>query len=395
MNKKLIIYFGVPFYGHLLPFLRLVPELRRNGYRVICINTIRLKEDILKAGAEFLPYPENAGLRQLDNPQRGFLELPEDMLLTVDCLYAWCERLLQRREPGLVFFDSIAPWGFFAAQSQKIATVCSQTFIGLTPEILERIGLVRSAWLRSRTGAAAFRTLEKIRRDFSIELEDPLEIILLQNRADRTIVYTSREFQIDERAFNAKFLFVGNRLDLKPQKRAANSEPSLLYISFGTRRINHSFFKNCITSLKDAPYRVCLSTGSTIDPEQLQPVPDNFSIRPFWNQIEILGQTKIFFSHGGMNSIMEALQCGVPMLFFPWANDQFLISEHARKFGIGEVVDKQNCDPETIRRAFLRMEANYGFYRDNCLAMAERLNRNRDIVGAIDQIKKLTVESYV
>ena len=52
---------------------------------------------------------------------------------------------------------------------------------------------------------------------------------------------------------------------------------------------------------------------------------DNFIIRPFVNQGEILKHADLFITAGGMNSIHEALYYGVPCLMCPQQGEQRLM----------------------------------------------------------------------
>jgi UDP:flavonoid glycosyltransferase YjiC (YdhE family) len=56
-------------------------------------------------------------------------------------------------------------------------------------------------------------------------------------------------------------------------------------------------------------------------------------------QLWLLEHAHAFITHGGANSVMEALTAGVPMLVSPMCNDQFHQAWFARRAGVGVVED--------------------------------------------------------
>ena len=65
---------------------------------------------------------------------------------------------------------------------------------------------------------------------------------------------------------------------------------------------------------------------------------DNFIIRPFVNQGEILKHADLFITAGGMNSIHEALYYGVPCLMCPQREEQRLNAGQFEALGFGRIL---------------------------------------------------------
>jgi MGT family glycosyltransferase len=66
-------------------------------------------------------------------------------------------------------------------------------------------------------------------------------------------------------------------------------------------------------------------------------------------QVDILRRAGAFFTHGGTNSVQEALYNGVPLVIVPQAADQFWISARTVELGAGVVLDMSRLKPGEIR----------------------------------------------
>lgn len=86
--------------------------------------------------------------------------------------------------------------------------------------------------------------------------------------------------------------------------------------------------------------------------------PENFTVRPFVNQNEILKHAALFITAGGMNSLHEALYFGVPCLMCPQQGEQRLNARRFERLGFGKILQ----DPRKLRReAWECMELKKGW----------------------------------
>ncbi len=58
-------------------------------------------------------------------------------------------------------------------------------------------------------------------------------------------------------------------------------------------------------------------------PGVLGPIPDDWLVRASLPQVALLRHANLLVTHGGNNSVTEALTHGVPMLVLPFSTDQF------------------------------------------------------------------------
>jgi MGT family glycosyltransferase len=273
--------------------------------------------------------------------------------------------------PNLIMYDSFAPWGRIIAQYLRLPSVASVPSILINGEIDRQYG-ARPGMRMVDPGLtpqwyASFQTrLMAALLPYNLP-EYPTPTQLLQSYGDLNLVYTSRLFQPLAEAFpRERFRFVGPCFQFRPDAPAFPLERlddrPLVLISLGTVYGDKpEFLRTCLEELAGAPWQVVLSTGGGFPAEELAPVPENFIVRSFVPQIEILRRSTAFVTHGGMNSVQEALYYGVPMVMTPQAADQFWISARVAELGAGLVLDPAAMRAGDLRRSVAEILRSPGF----------------------------------
>ena len=75
-------------------------------------------------------------------------------------------------------------------------------------------------------------------------------------------------------------------------------------------------------------------------------------------QLHLLQKSRVFVTHGGANSFMEAIAANVPMLLSPMCNDQFHQGYFAERSQIGIVTDLRTITVENLRKALQTLLAD-------------------------------------
>ena len=65
-----------------------------------------------------------------------------------------------------------------------------------------------------------------------------------------------------------------------------------------------------------------MSIGNKTEISDLGNIPKNFIVKNYVPQTELLKYTKLFITHGGMNSTHEGIYNGVPLVVIPQSADQ-------------------------------------------------------------------------
>ncbi len=346
-----VVFYSLFAHGHINPTLGVVKELIKRGHKVIYYSGSEFKEKIKNTGATFIPY---------NLPQIDISHIPPNSLkllvLLLDITSGLLPLLVKEAKeigPSCIMHDSFALWGWIMARHMGIPGIDSITTFALNLPILRRIthgSIIKRIIQDPYSHIGVLRKKRALEKKYGVRIR--LSNIIL-NPERLNIIYTSREFQPFSQEFDNTYKFVGpSILEERDEGESILELPerkTIIYISLGTvRNKSPKFFKGCIEALSGSPYHIVMSLGKGINIEELGKIPSNFTVRNFVPQIEVLKRSSLFITHGGMNSVHEALWFGIPMVLFPQTPEQMLISRRVEVMGAGKVMEEASS--KTIKK---------------------------------------------
>ena len=394
-----LVFFGVPAHGHVNPTLPVVAELARRGHQILYCNAPSFDQVISRSGAALVAYPDSSA-SEADFAQRAINLAGVSVYLLQETLrlLPFTLDLLRREQPDVVLFDSLALWGMQATRLHPVPSVASITT--LVQEGVPGIVHWRDYPHLIRQALPHLPALQRLRK----QLVKAYGARIFPRQAifpctgDTNLVYTSREFQPDTPFIDDTFHFVGpsileaSRAETEFPWEALVPGRKKIYISLGTVYTgNTRFYRSVIDGLAGHPAQVILSIGRQTALQELGSVPDNFIVRPHVPQLKLLQHVDVFVTHGGMNSVNEGLNYGVPLVVVPQQLEQALNGRQVARQGAGVIMADTppygRIDAGSLRRAVDRVLAAPG-YRIN----AERLSRSFREAGGYQRAADL-VES--
>lgn len=133
-----------------------------------------------------------------------------------------------------------------------------------------------------------------------------------------------------------------------------NGKP-LLYASFGTlQNRTENGFETIASACADLDAQLVLSLGGGSTTNALNLPPDAIML-PYVPQLEILARATVCVSHGGLNTVMEALSYGVPIVAIPVTNDQPAVAARLQASGAGEAIPYSRLTADRLRTAVQRL----------------------------------------
>lgn len=225
--------------------------------------------------------------------------------------------------------------------------------------------------------------MAKLQEEWDLEVVPEAE-----NSPQLSMFFTSSAFLGDKVAFPPNYKFVGPAIG-RPEDAtefpwsALTSRPRVL-VTLGS--INPSrggrFYDAVGRALGDLPIQVVV-----VSPERFGPFPENFIARSWIPQLKVMEEVDAIISHGGPNTVNEALWYGLPQVAAPIKDDQPYTAHCLVNAGAGLRVSFPRPRPEAIREAVERILEESSFRRT-----AERLRASFPPAGGGTRAAELLVQ---
>ncbi|EOO68299.1 MGT family glycosyltransferase [Bacillus cereus VD196] len=234
-----------------------------------------------------------------------------------------------------------------------------------------------------------FQNLTKgIAEKYGVEIKSSYEVFC--NPAPLTIVYTIKEFQPFGDTFDETYKFVGPSISAQMKNRDVDftsiKEKSPIYISLGTV-FNEAidFYKLCMKAFENSEHTIVMSIGSKTKISDLGEIPKNFIVKNYVPQTELLTYTKLFITHGGMNSAHEGLYNGVPLVVIPQSADQPVVAKQVESLGAGIKLQMKGLTADQLSES-VEMVLNNPSFKEVALNLKKSFQKSGGYKEAVDEI---------
>lgn len=329
-----ILFINLPYYGHVIPTIGLVQELVKAGHQVTYLMPYDWENKISGSGADFVGYESSP---KLDKQIRSAFFKAEEVIADFDLLiyeqFFFVGKHLAEKHGKKCVRIFTAP----ATNKELMREFISSG----GPLGIFRVPFVGTLWTMDAVKGLGIRL--KCRNWLDEIVENPPEC---------NLVYTLREFQPFANDFPKESVhFIGPSCYERREEPFPILTKPVIYISIGTiLKGGDRFFRTCMEAFEDEPVKVVLSVGN-FEITKLGSIPENFIVRNSVPQIAVLRQANLFITHGGMNSVSEAMTYGVPMLVIPFVSDQPVNAQQVIQLGLGRVLDYKSVTAESLKEA--------------------------------------------
>jgi MGT family glycosyltransferase len=172
-------------------------------------------------------------------------------------------------------------------------------------------------------------------------------------------------FDFPRRHLPPQFHYVGPFLDAGvrrpvafPWERLHAGRP-LVFVSMGTLQNGvEGVFRAVAEACAAFPVQTVLSLGGNLAPEAFGPLPGDPIVVRYAPQLELLRKAALTVFHGGLNTALESLCCGVPMVAIPVTMDQPGVGARIAWTGTGKTIPVAELTAKRLGAAIGEVLAN-------------------------------------
>jgi zeaxanthin glucosyltransferase len=362
--------------GHLNPLIGVAQHLVREGVQVGWLCVPEALASLTELGVEPLGLQEQSSLSRLrerarvrvaPEPLTNLVRNPaalrawiRDLLLTqVPAQLTMMVRAFERFRPDAIGLDPMLYAAILAAEQLRIPYAgISSSLNPVTPlewecELTRTVASLADdrARLFSDHGLSpAFRVCDALSPAFNVVFST--ETYVGPTPSGSTVHLVGPTAPIGKRGDEPDFPW--ERLDPKLP---------LIYVSFGSQIASQPLaFARIAEASASLGAQLVINTGRDCSAESIAGLPGRVVAVPYAPQLAPLEKAGAVVSHGGANSVMEALRAGVPLLLSPICNDQPLQARFLERSGAGRVLDMESAPIEMITQALASLLAESSPY---------------------------------
>jgi zeaxanthin glucosyltransferase len=409
---------SLPLSGHLNPFLAVARALKARGHHPVYFGVLDCAPVAQAADIDFLPYGQDefplGAVSKTWGPVAKMhgMEIAEYHLdkINVKLLSAALKSLPQAIERSGVEALVVDPIYFLI---ELIPLSLHLPFVHLCPVLQLDTTLTTPpsvfSWPFEMTPEARERNLQGLQQlggyiasagpiAAAYAAETGLVIDLLDPDATASplafITQCPREFDFPGVPWPPTFHYAGSLVDNAgrapiPFDWTRLDGRPLIYASLGTL-VNGllSIYKTILAAAARMPgYQVVFSIGHNVDAADLGPIPENVILVAAAPQIELLKHAVLCITHAGLNTTLESLAAGVPMVAIPIGYDQPGTAARITYHGVGEFLEVEDLSADALFQLLDRVLSTPS-YREKASHFREALARTNGPKIAADVIEQ-------
>ena len=396
--------FCFPASGHLNPMTALARSLELRGHEVVIFGIADTEARVRAAGIKFHligaeEYPPGS-LGKLDGRMarlKGFAALRFTLQRVRDSA-----RMVLRDGPSAVrearidallvdeadFAGNVAdcvgiPWISIALLPPFIADDRFPPFWLGWPAGEDPLSRLRNRFairLLVRMASPIYREVNKRRREWGLKPhlrpEDALSPVAQITQLPEALEFRIHGARPTGLHYTGPFINAERRPAVEFPWERLDGRP-LIYASLGTfQNGSETIFRTIADACAGLDAQLVISLGGGLDPAQLGTLAGAPLVVKFAPQLEILKRAALVITHAGINTVLESMSVGVPLVAIPLGNDQPGVAARLRARGAGVVVSRHRVSPARLRKA-VTLVLQDGRYRE----AAQELQRT---IGQID-----------
>jgi zeaxanthin glucosyltransferase len=374
--------FCFPGTGHLNPMTALARRLQQRGHSVVIFGSADTEARIRAAGIEFsligqADYP----LGTLDKLDRRLSELKglKSFQFTLDRIKNTTRMVLRdgpeavrRAKVEALLVDEADSGGniadYLGLPYISIAIIPPMVWDNQIPPYVFHWPAGRGLgqqWLRRLRNEVAIHALARLASPLFNEVNrnriawgiGPLKQWTDALSPLAQIAQLPRELEFDIEHRHPLLHYTGPFIDAEQRSRVdfdwsrLDGRP-LIYASLGTlQNSSEAVFRAMAEACASLPVQLVISLGGGIDPDRLGVLSGDPVVVSYAPQLELVQRATAVITHAGINTALESLAEGVPLICIPMGNDQPGVASRVAMRGAGLVVPLRKLNAKRLRSA--------------------------------------------
>lgn len=166
------------------------------------------------------------------------------------------------------------------------------------------------------------------------------------------------------------------------------SEKPLVYASLGTLQNRLQYvFHHIAQACVGLNVQLVISLGGGISIESITQLAGQPIVVKYAPQLELLQKASLVITHAGLNTTLESLSHGVPMVAIPISLDQPGVAARIAWTGTGKVVPLSSLSVPKLRKAITQV-LTHEFYKTNAVQLQQAIHDAGGVTRAADIIEK-------
>jgi MGT family glycosyltransferase len=387
--------------------------LAARGHRVTIFQLPDLRSTIEREGLEFRPIADDrmdqslaAALAQL-RTKTGLAAVRFTMQCGARLASLVCEsapQALKTSKVDFVLADQNEPAGASAAERAGLPfiTVCSALPLNrdsLVPPPFLPWKYVDHKWaiIRNRMAYAMFdrvlapttKVVNSYRREWNLPLVSTPDDTF--SRLGQLCQLTP-EFDFPRRSRPDTFHYVGPFCDdarpTLPFPYERLGERPMIYASLGTlQNGKQNYFEIIAAACAHLDMQLVISTGRGVQIDESR-LPGKPIVVDYAPQLEMLARATLCITHAGLNTVLESLRSGVPLVAIPITNDQPAVAARVQYCGAGECVPLSRLSAANLRNAVNKVLVTPN-YRRQAACQREAMRKAGGLTKAVSIIEEV------
>lgn len=401
-----------PYAGHLNPMFALGEALRGRGHRSTFVAVPDMARVVEAAGFKALQvgdvsHPPGSLIRMERNLTllsglRGLHSAIRDMAVMTDMLCYEGALALRQLAPDAIVTDQLEAAGGLLARhiGLPFVSVANALMLDREPYIpppftdwsyartrwacsRNRGGYRVSDWLMSEVSQVICRWSDAWRLPHCRTVEDcmaPVQVGQMSQALDYP-----RESLPDGFTYTGPLrrpIDTAGTWQPPPQRR-----PPFAFVSLGSLQGGRFELISAITqACRDSGMTPIVAHGGRLSQEQCSALPGDPIVETFVAQRRVIECCELVITHGGMNTVLDALSLGVTLVLVPLAMEQGAISERVVRAGVGVRVRSRSRSVSGLRKSIEDALGRRG--TDRTLSMAASLQAAGGAARAAELIER-------